>query len=150
MTSQTKLIPMIKKSLNELAPGMQFKVSLTKPKYAGTHFYTSVEVEYNETLAAERGVNQKMLREAVKKVVDAEAADSWYAELGTLSVSLKPKEGVRRPDNSALVSHLVDEIGKILQNAVDQDDVARQVVAVIGDNLSGDQKKLLADIAAKL
>lgn len=137
--SQTQ---MIRKLLVEAYPGLRLTViGESKPRFYGGDRPYKIEIEYNEEIAKELGVNQKMMRAVLRPLIDGE--DYTYRgktyNVYHLKYVVFKKKGFVLPKVS---SELVDGIATKLNSLVEKhgEDAVREITQVLMEDMSRAQR----------
>lgn len=125
---------LVKRTLLDEFPGMRFDIQLTNPRSKYRNDYRTVEITYNEEAAAERGITQTSMREALKPVTTQDTivvGTKTYYVADLTKVTFKKKQYTRQNVNPERVAQAVTALRAAHESDASPTQMTQQVVEIM-------------------
>lgn len=129
-------ITAVKASLKEIAPGMRFGVTLKNPRNRHASNYQTVEVEYNDVIAKERGLTKLQLRTVILHGLATVHGTEVHR------VSLCPVVPYTPPINEEKLTAFIADL-KEMANTPDEIRLAHRILALVSNNVTRQDRAFL-------
>lgn len=153
VTAVHNVYDLAERLLRDAFPGMRFDARGERPQYANTNTCRSLVITYNVDLAAERGINQRHMREALKPIVEHSSVQYGTKTISTLyisRISFEKKHISQTVVNPARVQEILRKLTSVENDSDSNRESIQRTVNVLKEFVPRAQQPLFESVAEAL